>query len=688
MRTWPSDRVVLGGDYNPEQWPDATLDDDVARMRECGVGFATVGVFSWALLEPEPGRYETAWLDRVLDRLHDAGIAVDLATATAAPPPWFARLHPDAMPVTRDGTRLSHGSRQTWCPSSPDYRRRSLALVELLARRYAGHPALAMWHVGNEFGCHNLMCFCDTSAAHFRTWLQGRYGTTADPADALDSLNEAWGTTFWSQRYTSWDDVVPPRATTAIPNPTAELDWRRFCSDASLEQHLAERDLLHELSPGVPVTTNFMVGFSFDGLDYHRWAPHQDVVSNDHYLAAHLPDAHVELAMSADITRGLAGGDPWVLMEHSTSAVNWQPVNTAKPRGQMLRDSLSHVARGADAVGFFQWRASRAGAEKYHSALLPHAGTDSRRWQEVVELGRVLDAVSEAAGSRTEAHVALVHDYDSLWTTDAASTPSTLHRYRDELRAWYGAAWRAGLTVCGEHPEADLSRYRVVLVPSLHLVSDAGAASIAAAAEAGAQVLVTYFSGTVDPDDHIRLGGYPGAFRDLLGVRVEEFVPLLPGTTTALRTPPGSAVPALDRVRGSVWSEWGRAEPGTEVVAEFADGPCAGDPAVTRRAVGAGSAWYCATRLPDDGTDALVAALAAAAGVRPVVPGLPPGVDAVRRRGDGGSWVFVLDHTGEGARVPLAGTDLVTGRACSAEEPLVVGPGGVAVVREGPGGSP
>jgi beta-galactosidase len=677
MRQWPADRLLLGGDFNPEQWPDETLDDDVARMQEAGVGFATVGVFSWALLEPEPGRYETAWLDRVMDRLHEAGIVVDLATATAAPPPWFARLHPDAMPVTRDGVRLSHGSRQTWCPSSPDYRSSSLALVELLARRYHEHPALGMWHVGNEFGCHNLMCFCDTSAQHFRDWLMERYGD-------LDRLNDAWGTTFWSQRYTDLRDVVPPRATTAIPNPTAELDWRRFCSDASLTQHVAERELLHELSPGVPVTTNFMVGFSFEGLDYWRWAPHQDVVSNDHYRGALLPHPHVELAMSADLTRGLAGGRPWVLMEHSTSAVNWQPVNPLKPQGQMLRDSLTHVARGADTVGFFQWRASHAGAEKYHSALLPHAGTDTRRWREVVELGRVLAAAAEVAGSTTEADVALLLDYDSMWTTDAASTPTGLHRYVEEMRAWYEAFWRAGVTVVGAHAEDDLTGYRVVVAPSLHLVSDAAAERVAATARAGAQVLVTYFSGTVDTDDHIRLGGYPGAFRDLLGVRVEEFAPLLPEQSTSLRTPAGSVVPGLDRTSGSIWSEWVRAEPGTDVVATFADGPAAGDPAVTRRDLGdgAGAAWYCATRLEPSGTDAVVAEIVRAAGVEPVVPGLPAGVDAVRRRGADRSWVFLMDHGGQGAQVALTGTDLVSGVDCGPGRPLALAPGAVAIVRE------
>jgi beta-galactosidase len=677
MTSWSADRLLLGGDYNPEQWSPATVEEDIELMGRAGVSFATVGVFSWALLEPEPGTYRMAWLDHILDRLHEAGIVVDLATATASPPPWFARLHPEAMPVTREGVRLSHGSRQTWCPSSPHYRARALALVGELARRYHDHPGLGLWHVGNEFGCHNLMCFCEISAQHFRDWLVARYQT-------LDRLNHAWGTTFWSQRYADWADVIPPRATTAIPNPTAELDWRRFCSQAHLEHYLAERNLLAELSPGVPVTTNFMVGFSFEGLDYHRWAPHQDVVSNDHYLAAHLPHPHTELALSADLTRGLAGGAPWVLMEHSTSAVNWQPVNTAKAPGQLLRDALSHVARGADVVGYFQWRASVAGAEKYHSALLGHAGTDSRVWREVVELGRVLSACAEVAGSRTSARAALLYDWESLWTTDAPATPSTQHRYVEEVRAWYDALWRAGVTCDVVGPADDLSGYALVVVPSLHLVSDDDAASIARAAQQGAQVVLTYFSGTVDHNDHVRLGGYPGAFRDLLGVRVEEFAPLLPGGRTRLAAPADSPVPSLDGAEARVWSERGRAEEGTQVVARFADGPAAGDPAVTRRNVGVGAAWYVATRLPDDAVDALVAHLADAARIGPILQDRPTGVDVVRRVDDGASWVFVIDHSSRGLEVTLHGRDLVTGRACSPREPLSVPPGGVAVIREAP----
>jgi len=674
MSRWPGDRLLYGGDVNPEQWSPQTLDEDIEAMTAAGFTFATVGVFAWALLEPEPGRYELDWLERIVDRLHGAGIVVDLATATASPPPWFTRVHPRAMPVDRQGLRLSHGSRQTWCPSSEEYRHRALALVERLAARFADHPGVVLWHVGNEFGCHNLMCFCDRSAEHFRQWLALRYGT-------LDTLNDAWGTTFWSQRYADWADVIPPRATTAIPNPSAELDWRRFCSDAHLEHYLAERDLLRRMSPGTPVTTNFMVGFAFSGLDYHQWAPHQDVVSNDHYLGNHLPHPYTELALSADLTRGLAGGEPWVLMEHSTSAVNWQPVNLAKEPGQLARDALSHVARGADVVGYFQWRASVAGAEKYHSAMLPHAGTQTRVYAEAADLGALLRRCAPLAGSRTLADAALVYDWPSRWSTDAEATPTQEHRYIEEVRAWYDALWRAGVTCDVIGSEQDLSGYRLLIVPSLHVVGDDAAAAIRAAAESGAQVVITYFSGTVDVRDHIRLGPYPGAFAELVGVAMEEFAPLPPGALAAMSVGPERRLPDLEREHGSVWTERGRAHQDTEVVAQFSEGPSAGSPAVTRRGVGTGSAWYVATRLSPSGLDTLVAELVREAGVEVPLPSRPAGVDVVRRRRGRHTWTFVIDHGGRGVEVPLTGTDLVSQQDCAVDDPLLVPAGGVAVIQ-------
>ncbi|MGH2576927.1 MAG: beta-galactosidase, partial [Actinomycetota bacterium] len=254
MSAWPAALagIAYGGDYNPEQWPRETWVEDVRLMREANVSVVTVGVFSWALLEPEQGRFDLGWLSEVLDLLHGAGVSVDLATATASPPPWLSHRYPESLPRRADGTRLWPGGRQAWCPSSPVYRERSLALVAALAERFHGHPALAMWHVSNELGGHNARCYCDVSAAAFRRWLQQRYGE-------LGALNDAWGTAFWSQHYTDWEQVLPPRVAPTFPNPTQQLDFARFSSDELLNQFRAERDLLRRVSPGVPVTTNLMV---------------------------------------------------------------------------------------------------------------------------------------------------------------------------------------------------------------------------------------------------------------------------------------------------------------------------------------------------------------------------------------------------------------------------------------------
>ena len=657
--------LALGGDYNPEQWSREAQAEDRALMREAGVDLVTLGVFSWALLQPAPDRWDFGWLDEQMDELHAAGIRVDLATATASPPPWLARLHPEMLPVTQDGRTLWPGGRQAFCPSSPVYREHALTLCRAMAERYAGHPALALWHVSNEIGCHNARCYCDVSAAAFRDWLRARYRD-------IEGLNEAWGTAFWSQHYGDFEEVLPPRVAPAFPNPTQQLDFLRFSSDQLLDNFVVERDVLHEVSPGVPVTTNFMVMRQTSEMDYLRWGREVDVVSNDHYLMAADPHAHRELAFSADLTRGTAGGAPWLLMEHSTSAVNWQPRNRAKAPGETIRSSLAHVAHGADAVLFFQWRASRAGAEKFHSALLPHAGTDSRLWREVTELSRVLDAVEEVTGSGADNQAAILYDWEAWWGCELDSHPSIDVSYRDRAEDFHRSLSAAGIGVDVVHPGDDLSSYRLVVVPTLYLVTDETAAAVAAAAEAGATVVVTYFSGIVDQHDHVRLGGYPGAFRELLGVRTTEFLPLLEGETVRVEGLGGTSVSA------DVWTEELELT-GAEAVAHHADGPARGRPAVTRRAVGDGVAWYVATRLDADGTDLLVGRLLDELGLDRL-PGAARDVEVTRRVGADASWLFVINHGSEDAPVPVTGTELVSGRAVA--DDLVVPAGGVAVVRE------
>jgi len=609
--------LAYGGEYYPEQWPAEVWEQDVALMREAGVTLVSVGIFAWGMLEPRPGQYEFGWLDRVLGLLHDAGIAVDLGTPTAAPPPWFLRLHPQSRPVTRDGRALGGGSRQAYCPSSPAYAEAASGITRQLAIRYGRHPAVVLWHVNNEYGAPLGECYCEVSASAFRDWLRARY-------DDLETLNERWGTAFWSQRYAEWEEIDAPRASTSVVNPGQRLDFARFSSDALLACFTRERDILRAASPDVPVTTNFMAN-NCKNVDYWRWASEVDVISNDNYLIAERADSYLDLAMSADLTRSLADGGPWLLMEHSTSAVSWQPRNVAKRPGEMRRNSLAHVARGADGVLFFQWRAGRFGAEKHHSAMLPQAGTDTRVWREVVALGRELAGLAGMRGSRVEPDIAMVWDWESWWAQELEWRPSVDLGYLERVRAWYEASWRAGLTVDFAHPEADLSRYRLVVAPSLYLTTPEAAENLRGYVEDGGTLLVGCFSGIVDAWDRVHPGSYPGGLREVLGVTVEEWLPLRAGERSGLAWEAGLGWEAADAGLGWAdgWTEAVRLA-GAKAVARYADGPAAGGPAVTRHELGHGQAWYVSARTDADATAALLAAACESAGLAAVDTGISP----------------------------------------------------------------
>jgi beta-galactosidase len=660
--------IFYGGDYNPDQWPEEVWYDDVRLMREAGVNLVSLGIFSWSRLEPSEGTFDFGWLDKAMDLLEAGGIAVDLATATASPPPWLSHAHPEMLPVLADGVRLWPGARQHYCPSSPVYRDGTRRLVTALAARYSNHPALAMWHVGNEYGCHVPACWCDVSAAAFRVWLKDRY-------DTLEMLNRAWGTDFWSQRYSSWEEILPPRRTPTWPNPSQQLDFMRFCSDELLECYEIERAILNEASPGVPVTTNFMSFFK--PLDYWKWAEHEDIVSNDSYPDPSDPSSGMRAAMAGDLMRSLGHGRPWILMEQTTNRVNWRDVNVAKAPGQMRLWSYQAVARGADGVMFFQWRQSRAGAEKHHSAMVPHGPTEtSPSWKDVVKLGTELQALDPVCGSRVGSEVAIVHDWESWWALELPSKPSTRLGHLEQLESWYRVLFDANVTADFARPTDDLSSYRVVLVPNLYLVSDEGAANLSNYVEAGGTLVMAFFSGIVDPAEHIRLGGYPQPFIKMLGLRVVDFNPLAIGEEVQVR------FVNQPEARGDVWSEL--IEPdGAEVLARFSSSVLAGHPAVTQNSHGAGTAVYVGTRLDAITLARLLKSAWTRAGVTPVAD-VPAGVEAVRRLVPRSSLLFLLNHRDVAVEVPMAGAgvNLVDGRAVHPGL-FSLGPRDVAVIREG-----
>lgn len=650
--------ILYGGDYNPEQWPRHVWREDVALMREAGVSLVTVGVFSWATLEPRPDELHWEWLDEVLDLLHEGGIAVDLATPSASSPPWLARLDPTTSAVDASGVRMSVGSRNQFCPGSAVYRERVARFVRALVDRYAAHPAVAMWHVGNEFG---QACFCDLCADRFRTWLEARYGD-------LDALNRAWGTAFWSQRYGDWQEVVPPRAAPYVHNPTQLLDFRRFTSDQLRDVYRLQAEIIRASSTA-PVTTNAM-GF-FPLVDQFSWADDLDVVADDHYADPADPSSPARAALTHDLTRGVGGGRPWALLEQATAAVSWRPHNLPKPAGGMLRDSLRAVAHGADAVCYFQWRASAQGSERFHSAMLPHAGPDTDLHRAVREQGRVLGRLRSVVGTAVDARVALVVDWPSLWAGEADSVPSTHLRVPDQLAAYHEPFWRAGIATDVVPPGADLDRYDLVVVPMLHLVSDADAANLARVAERGGTLLVGPFSGIADEDQRIRQGRFPVPWADVLGVSGEEHRPL-----------PSAGVPVRSDRYGSftasLWSEHLRAD-GGEVLATYGGAGLDDRPAIVRH----GTAWYVSTVPPATVLAAIVADCVAEAGVTPPLRVVPEGVEVALR----GGLLFVLNHGDDVVEVAWSGRDLLTER--DVDGVLRLAAGGAAVLApRGSGAAP
>ncbi|MGW6393230.1 beta-galactosidase [Streptomyces sp. NPDC055103] len=648
--------LAFGGDYNPEQWDEEVWKQDDELMARARVNLATVGVFSWALLEPEEGRYDFTWLDAHLERLHANGVAVDLATPTASPPPWFSLAHPDALPVTPDGTRLTHGSRDTYCLAAPAYRGAARRIASALAERYGDHPAVALWHVHNEYA---TLCWCDHTAAGFRVWLRARHGS-------LDALNEAWGTAFWSQRYTSWEQIQSPRSTQWHKNPGQALDFRRYWSDEALGAYKEQRDAIREHSDR-PVTTNLMVP-GYQNLDLWAFGREVDLVSIDHYPTAPGMDAAADTAFGADRARSFGGGAPWLLMEQGTNTVYAEGGVLAKEPGDILRHTLGHIARGSEGALFFQWRQSRAGSEQWHSAIVPHAGPDSRVFREATAAGEAVARLGELAGSTVRAEVAVLHDSDAWWALETDGLPSAGLDYHSALSRAHRALWDAGVTVDFAHPEHGLSRYRFVVAPALFLLSDTGAENLHGYVEGGGTLLVQYAGGCVDERLHSRLGGYPAApLREALGVRVEEHRPLRRDEQITLS----------DGSPAGVWSESLRTE-GAEVIASYTHGTQAGGPALTRRGFGAGHGWYLSTRLDDAAYTALIARLLTEAGVAPEVPGPLAGVEAVTRHApDGRRWQVLINHGTDAVPLPEPAHDLLT--AATAH---VLPPGGCVVLRK------
>ncbi|WP_151733258.1 beta-galactosidase ['Paenibacillus yunnanensis' Narsing Rao et al. 2020] len=652
-------KIWYGGDYNPEQWDAPVWAEDERMFKLAGIDVATINVFNWALIQPSEEVYDFSHLDALIDRLYKNRTYVILATSTGAHPAWMARRYPEVTRVDEKGRKRKFGGRHNSNPNSPVYRKFAAKLAGKLAERYKDHPALLCWHISNEYGGHD---YSEESAAAFRVWLKERYGS-------LDALNKAWNTRFWSHTFYDWEEIV-------LPNELSEewdgnrtnfqgisLDYRRFMSDSLLECYKIEYDAIKEHSTNIPITTNLM-GF-YPGLDYFKWAKHMDVISWDNYPALDTPVSFT--AMTHDLMRGLKNGQPFMLMEQTPSQQNWMPYNSVKRPGVMRLWSYQAVARGADTVLFFQLRRSIGACEKYHGAVIEHVGHEHTRvFRECAELGRELEQLGDALlDARSAAEIGILYDWDNRWALELSSGPTVALDYMKEVHKYYDALYQQNIEADLIGIEEDLSKYKIVIAPVLYMIKPGFAEKVEAFVQAGGTFVTTFFSGIVNENDLVTVGGYPGELRKVLGIWAEEIDALLPEMSNQI-------------VMNKQWGELGGAytcnllcdlihSEGAEVLAQYGSDFYKGMPVLTVNSFGQGKAYYVASSPEQAFLQGFLANLSAENGIKPLVRA-PQGIESVQRVKDGVSFLFLLNHH-EGELTadigPAERTDLLMGETHS-----------------------
>jgi len=660
--------LLHGADYNPEQWVNyqGMVEKDVELMKQASCNIMSVGIFSWSKLETEEGKYQFAWLDDVLNKLYERGIHVFLATPSGARPAWLSQKYPEVLRVGRNRVPALHGGRHNHCLSSPVYRRKVNEINLALAQRYAHHPAVIGWHISNEYSGE---CHCSRCQSDFRVWLQQRYQT-------LQQLNEAWWSDFWSHTYSDWSQIESPAPQGEVSIHGLNLDWRRFCSTQATDFCAQEIAPLKAANPDLPATTNFMEYF----YDYDYWQMSKviDFISWDSYPMWHNRQDETGLAcytaMFHDLMRSLKQGKPFVLMESTPSVTNWQPISKLKKPCMHILSSLQAVAHGADSVQYFQWRKSRGSVEQFHGAVIDHSGRlDTRVGKEVSELGRLLAAMAPVAGSRVEARVAIIFDWESRWAMDDAQGPRNagLH-YEQTVVDHYRPFWEQGIAVDIINADCDLSGYKLVIAPMLYMVREGFAARAEAFVRQGGQFVASYWSGIVNESDLCHLGGFPGPLRPLLGIWAEEIDSLTDDETNSIRGVPGNELGLQGSYQARHLCELINLE-GATAQAVYGGDFYAGRPALTVNRFGDGRAWYVASR--NDASfqrDFFMAIAQQLALPRALDTALPPSVTAQRRTDGESEFIIVQNYSDKTKAVELPGeyTDMSNAKALQGEMTL------------------
>ena len=635
--------IWYGGDYNPEQFDLLTLQDDIVMLKKAHINVATIGVFSWALLQVDEDKFTFTWLDTIIDTLYESGIYTCLATPTAVPPAWMVKLYPDLLRTDQMGIRKKFGGRANACPTSENYRRFTYQIAGQLAKRYAQHPGVLMFHISNEYAD---ACYCDRCEIAFRQWLKDKYQT-------IEAVNHAWNTTFWGHTFQTFDEIVIPDARSeqwsdrATNFQSMSLDFKRFSSESLFACYQNEVKAIREFS-NLPVTTNLMGAYK--PLDYSVFAKGMDVISWDNYPSHDATPS--EIAFSHDLMRGLKAGKPFMLMEQTPSQQNWQPYNALKRPGVMRLWSYQAIAHGADTVMFFQLRRSVGACEKFHGAVIDHVGHENTRvFQEVAILGEELARLGlQLLDTRLTRRVGILFDWENWWAVEFSSGPSQDLWYRQEIQKYYDAFHQQGIAVDIVFPDQDFSEYAILVAPVLYMMKPGLAARLKEFVRAGSTFMTTFMSGLVDEHDRIVPGGYPGELRDLLGIWVEEFDALPPGVTNRMVCHDDQRT-WQERYACSLLCDVIHTT-GADVLFTYERDFYKNYPVVTRHRYGDGNAWYVGSSPEPAFLYDLVANLCREKGIVSALS-VPEGVEITQRTDGKITYLFVLNHADSAVQIDL-----------------------------------
>lgn len=673
--------MLIGADYYPEHWPRERWETDLQLMQDAGFNVVRLAEFSWGILEPEEEKFDFAWLDEALALCQKHKIHVILGTPTAIMPAWLAQKYPKALSMKADGTRIVWGGRRHNCFSDPDFRRLADRIVHQLVERYAAHPAVIGWQIDNELG--GTDCRCEKCRAAFQDWLHERY-------DTFSELNRAWGNHFWSLNITDWKQIPIPDqrvGTWAISNPSASLDWNRFGSHLNVEFLNRQAEAIRRRAPVGRFVTHNLMGL-YSGLDYYELARQLDFVAWDNYPQLY-PAVPYDSALAADVMRGLKQQN-FLIMEQTAGPLGWAVYSKNPQPGELRAICFQQLAHGADGQIWFRWRSCTAGREQYWHGLLGHDGKPGRRYREAAKTAadyRKLEPY--LAGTTCANEVAIIYDYDSIWALEIQpGYPGASHQ--EAIKRYYKALWRRGVGVDVVSPdEANLSRYKLVIAPHLHILSDEVAKRLTDFVASGGVLLTDTRTAVKDESNLAYDRTLPGALAQVLGVEIPEYESLRLGisndeeTTYALQIEEG--VKFGGETEGQKFTAINVADwivpTGATSMIRYGEPSLRDYSAITRNKYVKGIAWYVGTIVKEKlFYDNLISQLLADAEITPLVE-LPLGVEAVVRSGANGRFLLLVNHLATDVAVPHipAGKEILSDKELG--QLVELEPFGVAVIK-------